>query len=876
MHHHVYANSDKYPIVLLIKKSAFKLDEIETSYIEPLEARGINRADIIVVALEYNDKGKAPAIFMDEFLSRLMPNLEAVSARYVYCADANYFKKLAKQTKAVGRLGYSFKCGIKGHQTLEITLGVNHRSLLYNPANEPDLILSVDTLASLVNGTYEGLGINIIKACDYPTGPQEIRAALDRLHQYPYLSADLETGSLDFDKAGIGTMTFCSSKHEGIAFACDYVPNPLGRDEYGRFGKLIPNLAIRAEIKRFLLAYTGRLRWHNAPYDLSILIYELWMENLLDNKGQLEGLHHMTRSFDDTKIIAYLSTNSTAGNHLKLKELAHAFAGNWAQDEIKDITRIPLPELLQYNLIDGLATNYVYEKHYPLMVQDAQEEIYLNLMLPSQKTIIQMETTGMPMDKKQIYRARKELEKILAGYETTLDSLPLIVTLNKRLQADEMNAVNAKLKVKQHPIEEFKDFKFNPASPNQVRKLVYDQMALPIIGRTKTGLSSTKGKILKRLMNHTTNQDYLDVLEALMGIAVTSKILTSFIPAFEKAIDKSDLVVWLHGSFNLGGTVSGRLSSSNPNMQNIPSGSTYAKLIKACFVAPKGWLMGGADFNSLEDYISALTTRDPNKMKVYLDGYDGHSVRAFKYFPEKLPGIVDTVESINSIQTLFPQVRSDSKAPTFLLTYGGTYHGMKSNLGWDEDKAKKIEEDYHELYKVSDEWVQTKLQEARSKGYVEVAFGLRLRTPLLSQTIGGHRTTPYEAEAEGRTAGNALGQSYGLLNNRAANKFMEKVWASPYSLRIKIIAQIHDAIYLIMEDDIDVVAWVNQHLIDCMQWQDLPELEHYTVKLGASLSIFWPSWKDEVVIPNNASYEEIRSLTKQHMDEHQEPRKEAA
>lgn len=82
-------------------------------------------------------------------------------------------------------------------------------------------------------------------------------------------------------------------------------------------------------------------------------------------------------------------------------------------------------------------------------------------------------------------------------------------------------------------------------------------------------------------------------------------------------------------------------NSSKPNLQNIPStGTKYAKLIKGCFKAPEGWLLMSADFSSLEDRISALTTKDPNKLKVYLEGYDGHSYRAFNYYREQMPDIV--------------------------------------------------------------------------------------------------------------------------------------------------------------------------------------------------------------------------------------------
>lgn len=299
--------------------------------------------------------------------------------------------------------------------------------------------------------------------------------------------------------------------------------------------------------------------------------------------------------------------------------------------------------------------------------------------------------------------------------------------------------------------------------------------------------------------------------------------------------------------------------NSHPNLTNLPSNSSLSKHIKKCFKAASGRIMAGADMSSLEDRISALTTKDPNKMRVYEDGYDGHSLRAFSYFRNQLVGIVDTVDSINSIATLYPKQRQDSKAPTFLLTYGGTYHGLMNNVGLTKESALAIEANYHELYKVSDEWVATKLEEATRVGYVTVAFGLRVRTPILGQTLLNTKITPYEASAESRTAGNALGQSYCLLNNRAAIEFFERLLVSEYAHDIKIIALIHDAIYLDFPATLGCTEWVNKNLIECMEWQALPEIQHPIVKLGGSLELF-PTWADSISIPNGASRSKIHKL----------------
>lgn len=243
-----------------------------------------------------------------------------------------------------------------------------------------------------------------------------------------------------------------------------------------------------------------------------------------------------------------------------------------------------------------------------------------------------------------------------------------------------------------------------------------------------------------------------------------------------------------------------------------------------------------------------------------IDGYDGHSLRAYSYFPDDLNGVLNSVDGINSIEDDYPDLRQASKGPTFALTYGGTHYALIYQCGLAKEDAIRIESAYHEMYQVSDQWVNTKLHKASSDGYVTVAFGLRLRTPVLQQTLFENAQAPYASMAEGRTAGNALGQSYGLLTNRAANEFMDRVRKSKYALSIRMIAQIHDAIYLLMENRVGCIEWVNANLIDCMKWQELPDIQHETVKLGAQTIVNYPSWESEIKIPNNANKRTILDI----------------
>ena len=562
-----------------------------------------------------------------------------------------------------------------------------------------------------------------------------------------------------------------------------------------------------------------------------------------------------------------------------LKDQAQEYAGNYAQEDIKDIRKIPLPQLLEYNLVDGLSTWYVYNKHYQTMVDDNQLEIYNTIFKPAIVDIIQMQLTGLPVDMERVKEVRPILQADSDDAVARMLKLPVIQQFEyMRLEAY-TDKKNAEWKNKRMTVAEMaaqalvheptkKEVTFNPNSGPQLQQLIYEVIGLPVISLTDSKQPSTDADTLKSLKHHTSDPDVIAFLDALVDYKAVDKILTTVIPALEAAQQGPDGWHYLFGNFNLGGTLSGRLSSSEPNLQNLPAtGTRYAKIIKSCFKAPPGWFFCGIDFNSLEDRISALTTKDPNKLKVYIDGYDGHSLRAFAYFGDQMTGIIDgNVASINSIQTLYKGLRQESKAPTFALTYQGTYRTLMTNCGFPESKARMVEEKYHQLYVVSDQWVAAKLDQAMVDGYITAAFGLRLRTPLLKQVIRGTRKTPHEAEAEGRTAGNALGQSWCLLNSRAGSEFMGKVRASRFRLDIKPCAQIHDAQYFLIKDDIEAIMYANDNVVKACEWQNHPDIAHPDVKLGGTFSIFYPTWDKEFEIPNNASADQIYQAVQNHMD----------
>ena len=876
--------SGQYPVAFLVPM--INRDDLRKHYFEPY---GVEEEKVIAFTLDYApDKKKTPMAHMRRFLlEEMQPLLEQVGVKHIAITDAEYFKALTKAAKTEVHLGYSMPTIFEGIEAIYVP---NYKAKFYDPVKVGAKIdQGMGALCSAMRGNYQAPGAGIIHFAEYPNTDDAIEQWLVKLLEMEApLTIDIEGFGLKHYECGIGTISFAWNQNEGIAFPVDFVEDyweeKRGTATVKFYGRQEKNVKRRAMLKRFFELFMHKAIYHNIAFDVYVLIYQLFMDELLDTEGLLNGMSVMLRNWDCTKLIAYLATNSCAGNKLSLKDQAHEFAGNYAVEEINDIRRIPQQKLLEYNLVDALSTWYVWNKRHPEMVRDDQLGIYNQIFKPSTLDIVQMQLTGMPVDRKRVAEVRVLLEKDHNDAMSRMRNNPIVQMYQyMRMEAWVLNYNETHVK-KQVTLEDAKEemkkkksiVRFNPNSPDQLVELLYSVMGLPVISKTDTGQPSADGDTLEKLVNHTSDQKQKDFLQALQDFKDVDKILTTFIVALEGSVQGADGWYYLFGNFNLGGTVSGRLSSSKPNLQNLPAGAEgektakgrYGKWIKSCFRAPPGWLFMGLDFASLEDRISALTTKDPEKLKVYTDGYDGHCLRAYAYFGEDMPDINPTsVESINSIATKYKPQRSESKAPTFALTYQGTWKTLMTNCGFDEQKAKNTEQRYKDLYVWSIKWIEAKLEEASKVGYVTTAFGLRVRTPLLSQVIRGNRKTPHEAEAEGRTAGNAMGQGWCLLNSRAWNEFMGEHVRPHEKMRLNIrpCAQIHDAGYALVKDDMETVLFMNEHLVDAVNWQDHDDIRHPDVGLGGELSLFYPTWAEEMVIPNGATGEEIEALLQQHL-----------
>lgn len=598
-------------------------DEIKRYYCDPLGVTDFQIAKI------WKYKKKTPVTDIKTCLQeQVYPKITTYTPNYVLVADSEYFKVMAKVTKPDAYIGYFFG------DTFKFLYVPSYKQIFYHPEETKEKITrALDSIKASEQGKYCSPGSNIIKDEYYPSTTKDIAVLLKSLANRPILTCDIETYSLKHVDAGLGSICFCWDKHSGCAFKIDKSSDSKNQE-------------VRDLLKEFFINYRGTLIFHNIAFDVTVLIYQLFMKDVLDQEGLLNGLDIMLKNWEDTKLMTYLCTNSCSGNNLSLKYQAQAYAGNWAQDEISNIDKIPEEELLRYNLIDGLSTWFVYEKYKDTLVTEKQDKLYREIFKPTTKDIIQMQLTGIPLNYDKVLEAEQKLNDDKNQALSVITANKYVIQFKEVLNQEAVDKYNSTHK-KQITLVDV-DESFNPNSGIQIKKLLYDLIKLPVINLTESKQPATDGDTLKALLNHTTDKDVLDLLQALIDYSAVEKILSAFIPTFKKATPASDGRRYIYGNFNLGGTVSGRLSSSKPNLQQIPAtGSKYAKLIKSCFQAPKGWLWVGLDYASLEDHISALVTKDPNKLKVYTDEYDGHCLRAYSYWKNLMPDITAQLDEIH-------------------------------------------------------------------------------------------------------------------------------------------------------------------------------------------------------------------------------------
>ncbi|MFY7698358.1 MAG: DNA polymerase I [Legionella sp.] len=441
----------------------------------------------------------------------------------------------------------------------------------------------------------------------------------------------------------------------------------------------------------------------------------------------------------DTMLESYV-VNSTATRHdlpaIALKYLGyHLVEGN----ELSGIDKAPF--ISEQKSIDSIAFHLAEEIHvirllhqklYTMMAA-SQHQVFHDIEMPLLTILAEMEHHGVLIDSNILEQHGKRLNQTLLKLE------------------EESEQITGK--------------KFNINSPKQLQDILFNQLGLPVITKTPTGQASTAESVLQELAF-----DYR--LPALiLEYRSLSKLVSTYIHALPKRINSKTGRV--HSSYNQAITATGRLSSSEPNLQNIPIRNEEGRLIRSAFVAPNQSVIISADYSQIELRIMAHLSQDPALISAFALGLDIHTATASEIFATALNRV--TAEQ-----------RRRAKAVNFGLIYGMSSFGLAKQIGVDRHEAQNYIDRYFQRYPGVLAYMDETRKKAHQQGYVETVFGRRLHLPEINT-----RNMMRQKAAE-RTAINAPMQGTAAdIIKMAMIAFAN--WATTQEENtIKMIMQVHD------------------------------------------------------------------------------------
>ncbi len=551
---------------------------------------------------------------------------------------------------------------------------------------------------------------------------------LNQLEHAELFAFDTETTSLDYSKAQIVGVSFAvtAGKAAYVPLAHNYpgVPQQLDRTEI--LEKLRPLLENPHQAK------LGQ----NLKYDAHVLA----------NHGiTLRGIAH------DTMLESYI-LNSTATKH-NMDDLAKHYLGG-ATIHYEDVAgkgakQIPFQEVAleqaaPYAAEDAditLRLHQLLSKR--LQQQPSLDRLYTDMEIPLISVLVRIERNGVLIDTAML--AQQSLE--LANHIISLE---------------------------QHA-HDLAGRTFNLGSPKQIQEILYDQQKLPVLKKTPKGQPSTEESVLQELA-----VDY-PLPKLILEHRSLSKLKSTYTDKLPQQLD--DKTGRVHTSYHQAVAATGRLSSSDPNLQNIPIRSEEGRKIRQAFIAPQGYKIVAADYSQIELRIMAHLSADSGLLKAFSAGEDVHRATAAEVFGVA-PGQVTN------------DLRRSAKAINFGLIYGMSSFGLAQQLGLSRSQAQAYIDLYFARYPSVKNYMDTIREQARGQGYVETLFGRRLYLPEIKS-----RNAAMRQYAE-RTAINAP------MQGTAADIIKRAMIATDHWLvrdqpDAKMIMQVHDElVFEIAEDQV--------------------------------------------------------------------------
>ena len=412
------------------------------------------------------------------------------------------------------------------------------------------------------------------------------------------------------------------------------------------------------------------------------------------------------------------------------------------------IDAIEVEKTTQYAAEDADITLQLHEKLWPELEKDQKlTKLFTDIEMPLAIVLAEMERTGVLVDAKQLNDYSNELAKQLIEIEAQLQSL-----------AGE---------------------KFNPASPKQIQAILFDKHNLPVLKKTPKGDPSTSEEVLSELANE---YELPRMILFYRGLAKLKNTYTDKLPLMISPIDHR-----IHTNYNQIGTITGRLSSNDPNLQNIPVRNEEGRRIRQAFIAPKGCKIISADYSQIELRIMAHLSQDESLLNAFAHDKDIHRVTAGE--------ILGKAES-----EVTNEERRRAKAVNFGLIYGMSAFGLSKQINIPRKEAQFYIDRYFERYPGVQQYMEQTRQLAAEQGYVETLSGRRLYLPKIRSTNG------IEKRGAERAAINAPMQGTAADIIKTAMIKMSEWIKNQSEDNIKMVMQVHDELVFEVKD-----AFVEQY-----------------------------------------------------------------
>ena len=511
------------------------------------------------------------------------------------------------------------------------------------------------------------------------TTEHQLTSLVSELSQAPRIVLDVETTSPDAMKADLVGFAFAARPGEGF-----YVP--VGHLLAGGAEDQLPMDLVRERLRPVLENPKIPKAAHNGKYDLTVLAR---------HGVRVEGLDF------DTMIAAWLVDPS--GRRYGLKGLAWSRLGlemrpitdliGKGRDQIT-MAQVSIADATAYAGADADATYRLVELLGDELRQREQWNLFREVEMPLVELLMEMEMIGVALDTDELMQISRTM------YQR-------IVALEKE-------------------IHDLAGRPFNVNSTQQLGVLLFEELGLPVKGKTKTGYS-TRASVLEEL------RELHPIIDLVLEHRQLAKLKSTYVDALPLLLNTETGRV--HTSYNQTGTVTGRISSSDPNLQNIPIRTELGRHVRCAFVAQGGWALLGADYSQVELRILAHISQDPNLLAAFARGEDIHASTASTVFEVPLDAVT-------------PQMRRIAKTINFGIIYGMGEYGLAQRTELSLEKARQFIANYFARYEKVKEYVERTKEEAQQKGYVSTLLGRRRYFPELQATSRAHGGMRRAAERE--------------------------------------------------------------------------------------------------------------------------------